>query len=99
MLIDTKPQAFSDLVRIAGLAHGTDVWLGNALNRDMTCGSSSGMVTGSMPVRSCSIRIMVGSFTIMESVRKGKGLKPEMEAAMEAANVPDWYIWSCKNDR
>jgi DNA polymerase-3 subunit alpha (Gram-positive type) len=36
------------------------------------------------------------SFTIMESVRKGKGLKPEWEAAMTAANVPDWYIWSCK---
>ena len=36
------------------------------------------------------------AFTIMESVRKGKGLKPEMEEAMLAANVPDWYIWSCK---
>ena len=36
------------------------------------------------------------SFTIMESVRKGKGLKPEWEEAMLAANVPDWYIWSCK---
>ena len=36
------------------------------------------------------------SFTIMESVRKGKGLKPEWEEAMLAQNVPDWYIWSCK---
>ena len=36
------------------------------------------------------------SFTIMESVRKGKGLKPEWEAAMKEKNVPDWYIWSCK---
>ena len=36
------------------------------------------------------------SFTTMESVRKGKGLKPEMEAAMTEAGVPDWYIWSCK---
>ena len=36
------------------------------------------------------------AFTIMESVRKGKGLKPEMEEAMKAADVPDWYIWSCK---
>ena len=36
------------------------------------------------------------SFTIMESVRKGKGLKPEMESSMIAAGVPDWYIWSCK---
>ena len=36
------------------------------------------------------------SFTIMESVRKGKGLKPEWEEAMLANNVPDWYILSCK---
>ena len=36
------------------------------------------------------------SFTIMESVRKGKGLKPEWEEAMLKADVPDWYIWSCK---
>ena len=36
------------------------------------------------------------SFTTMESVRKGKGLKPEMEEAMKAVGVPDWYIWSCK---
>ena len=35
------------------------------------------------------------SFTIMESVRKGKGLKPEWEEAMLKADVPDWYIWSC----
>ena len=43
---------------------------------------------------SCSI--FDGAFTIMESVRKGKGLKPEWEEAMKAQNVPDWYIWSCK---
>ena len=36
------------------------------------------------------------SFTIMESVRKGKGLKPEWEEEMKAHDVPDWYIWSCK---
>ena len=36
------------------------------------------------------------AFTIMESVRKGKGLKPEWEEAMKAQDVPDWYIWSCK---
>ena len=36
------------------------------------------------------------AFTIMESVRKGKGLKPEWEEAMTAQGVPDWYIWSCK---
>ena len=36
------------------------------------------------------------SFTIMESVRKGKGLKPEWEEEMLAHDVPDWYIWSCK---
>ena len=36
------------------------------------------------------------SFTIMESVRKGKGLKPEWEETMKEKDVPDWYIWSCK---
>ena len=39
------------------------------------------------------------SFTIMESVRKGKGLKPEWEEDMKAHGVPDWYIWSCKKDQ
>ena len=100
MVIDAKPQCFTDLVRIAGLAHGTDVWLGNAQTL-----IEEGKATISTAI-CCRDDIMIYliqmgvdpalSFTIMESVRKGKGLKPEWEEAMLKANVPDWYIWSCK---
>ena len=100
MLLDTKPQCFSDLIRIAGLGHGTDVWLGNAQTL-----IQNGDATISTAI-CCRDDIMIYlinkgmdpslSFTTMESVRKGKGLKPEMESAMVAAGVPDWYIWSCK---
>ena len=100
MVIDAKPKCFTDLVRIAGLAHGTDVWLGNAQTL-----IEEGKATISTAI-CCRDDIMIYlihmgvdpalSFTIMESVRKGKGLKPEWEEAMIAANVPDWYIWSCK---
>ena len=100
MLMDTKPQYLSDLVRIAGLAHGTDVWLGNAetLIKEGKCTISTAIC--------CRDDIMVYliaqgmdkglSFKIMEAVRKGKGLQPEWETDMKAHGVPDWYIWSCK---
>ncbi len=100
MVIDAKPKCFTDLVRIAGLAHGTDVWLGNAQTL-----IEEGKATISTAI-CCRDDIMIYlihmgvepalSFTIMESVRKGKGLKPEWEEAMKEADVPDWYIWSCK---
>ncbi len=100
MLLDTKPQKFSDLIRISGLGHGTDVWLGNAQTLIM-----EGKATISTAI-CCRDDIMIYlinqgvdsalSFTIMESVRKGKGLKPEWEKAMKEKDVPDWYIWSCK---
>lgn len=100
MLMDTKPQAFSDLVRIAGLAHGTDVWLGNA---QTLIQEGKATISTAICTRDDIMVYLIGmgvesslAFTIMESVRKGKGLKPEMEEAMLAANVPDWYIWSCK---
>ena len=100
MLLDTKPTSFSDLVRIAGLAHGTDVWLGNAqtLIKEGKATISTAICTRD-DIMLYLIEMGVESslaFPIMESVRKGKGLKPEMEEAMLAANVPDWYIWSCK---
>ena len=100
MLIDTKPKYFSDLVRIAGLSHGTDVWLGNA---QTLISEGKATIQTAICTRDDIMIYLIGqgmeeglSFTIMESVRKGKGLKPEWEEAMKAHNVPDWYIWSCK---
>ncbi len=100
MLLDTKPESFSDLVRISGLSHGTDVWLGNAqtLIEEGKATISTAICTRD-DIMSYLIHTGVESslsFTIMESVRKGKGLKPDMEKAMIEAGVPDWYIWSCK---
>ncbi|MCI8949699.1 MAG: PolC-type DNA polymerase III [Lachnospiraceae bacterium] len=100
MLIDTKPKYFSDLVRIAGLSHGTDVWLGNAqtLIQEGTATIQTAICTrDDIMVYLISRGMEEGlSFTIMESVRKGKGLKPDWEEAMKEHGVPDWYIWSCK---
>ncbi len=100
MLLDTKPTSFSDLVRIAGLAHGTDVWLGNA---QTLIEEGKATISTAICTRDDIMVYLIGmgvesslSFKIMESVRKGKGLAPEMEAAMVEAGVPDWYIWSCK---
>ncbi len=100
MLIDTQPKYFSDLVRIAGLAHGTDVWLGNAqtLIQEGKATIQTAICTrDDIMVYLISKGMDEGlSFTIMESVRKGKGLKSEWEEEMTAHGVPDWYIWSCK---
>ena len=100
MLVDTEPTSFSDLVRIAGLSHGTDVWLGNAqtLIAEKKATISTAICTrDDIMVYLINMGVEAGlSFKIMESVRKGKGLKPEWEEEMVAHNVPDWYIWSCK---
>jgi len=100
MLVDTQPKTFSDLVRISGLSHGTDVWLNNA---------QYFIKEGYTTLRDCiSTRddIMVyliyqglpekDAFVIMEKVRKGKGLSPENEEQMREHKVPEWYIESCK---
>ena len=100
MVIDAKPRCFTDLVRISGLSHGTDVWLGNAQTL-----IEEGKATISTAI-CCRDDIMIYlmqkgvdpslSFTIMESVRKGKGLKDDWITAMTEKGVPDWYIGSCK---
>ena len=100
MLIDTKPQYFSDLVRIAGLSHGTDVWLGNAQELLRT---GQATISTAICTRDDIMIYLIQkgldselAFTIMEKVRKGKGLTPEYEKTMKEHGVPDWYIWSCK---
>ena len=100
MLVDTQPKSFADLVRISGLSHGTDVWLNNA---------QYFIKEGYTTLKDCIATrddIMVylmykdlppkTAFTIMEKVRKGKGLSEDDEALMREKNVPDWYIESCK---
>lgn len=100
MLLDTLPTTFSDLVRISGLSHGTDVWLNNA---------QEFIKNGNTTLKDCiSTRddIMVylvykglnpkTAFDIMENVRKGKGLTEEQEKIMIENNIENWYIESCK---
>ena len=100
ILEKTKPTTFSDLVIISGLSHGTNVWNGNAedlidqkkatLQEVIGCRDDimSYLIDKGLPPQV--------SFSIMEDVRKGKGLKPEYEEAMRTHNVPSYYIDSCK---
>lgn len=100
MLIETKPKTFADLVRISGLSHGTNVWINNAqyyIKKGVTtlkdCIATRDdimiyLIHKGLPSKT--------AFSIMEKVRKGKGLSEEHESIMRKYNVPDWYIESCK---
>ncbi len=97
---DAKPKSFSDLVIISGLSHGTDVWLGNAKT---LIENNIAKLKDVISVRDDIMTFLINkgldkflSFTIMESVRKGKGLKKEWETEMLNKDVPKWYIDSCK---
>ena len=105
MLLDTKPKTFDELIRISGLSHGTDVWLGNAQSL-----IEEGTVTLDQAI-CCRDDIMIylikkglepnPAFKIMETVRKGKALKDPVKWAeyvkmMKEHDVPDWYIKSCE---
>ncbi len=100
MLRDTKPNKFEHLVRLSGLAHGTDVWLGNAqdLIKSGTATLSTVISTRDDMLNDLMARGMDSAlaFKVMEDVRKGKGLKDEYQKAMSAAKAPTWYIDSCK---
>ena len=105
MLLDTHPTTFDELIRLSGLSHGTDVWLGNAQTL-----IEQGIVTLKEAI-CCRDDIMVylmkkgvpsdKAFKIMETVRKGKALKDpkkweEFKEIMKEYGIPDWYVGSCE---
>ena len=100
MIEDTHPDCFSDLVRISGFSHGTNVWLGNA--QDLI---KSGQCTLKHAISARDDIMMylihhgvdaLKSFKIMEGVRKGKGISEENVKDLQAHEIPDWYIDSCQ---
>lgn len=100
MLLDTKPSTFAALVRISGLSHGTDVWLNNA--QDLVVDEVVG-IDDVISTRDDIMNYLIfkglkpkNAFTIMENVRKGRGLKPEHIEEMKENDVPEWYIGSCQ---
>ncbi len=100
MLADTMPKTMEELIRISGLSHGTDVWLGNA--QDLIQ-SGTAKLAECFCTRDDIMNFLIGkgvdfkaSFDIMERVRKGRGLTPEMEQTMRDKQVPQWAIESCQ---
>lgn len=100
MLEDTRPRTFSDLVRICGFSHGTNVWLNNAQELIKTgrvrlaeaISSRDDIMTYLIQHRLPSSL----AFKIMEDVRKGNGIQPQQEAEMRRHQVPEWYLESCR---
>lgn len=100
MIEDTHPDCFSDLVRISGFSHGTDVWLGNAqdLIKDGHC-TLKDAISARDDIMMYLIHHGVDalkSFKIMENVRKGKGISEDAVEDLKSHEVPDWYIDSCQ---
>ena len=106
MVVDTKPNTISDLIRISGLSHGTDVWLNNTQE---LIRSGKATISTAICTRDDIMTYLINkgmdseeSFTIMERVRKGTVAKgkckewPEFKKDMAEHNVPDWYVWSCE---
>ena len=100
VLENTRPTTIEELVRIAGLTHGTDVWLNNA--EPLVMGGIA-KLNEVLCTRDDIMNYLIAhgmeaslSFKIMERVRKGRGLTDEMEQAMIAGSIPDWFISSCK---
>lgn len=99
MLSEVKPKTVSDLVRISGLSHGTDVWLNNARDLVMRGDVAFNEV---IATREDIMNMLIAkgsdpqtAFWIMENVRKGKGLKPEELDELNRVSMPEWYINSC----
>ncbi len=100
MLLDTSPHTFSELVRVSGLSHGTDVWLNNAQNLIKQRTADISQVISSRDDITVYL-IYRGiepsqAFGISEAVRKGKQLEEEQVRTMQACGVPEWYIASCR---
>ena len=100
MLQETQPTKFDTLIRLSGFSHGTDVWLGNAQE---LIANGTAKLSERVCCRDDIMNYLIDkgvapkmAFTTMESVRKGRGLKPEMEQAMIEQHVPQWFMDSCK---
>lgn len=99
MLVETEPSTLSELVRISGLSHGTDVWTNNAqeLVRNGTASLKEVICTRDDIMLYLMYQGLPpkNSFDIMERVRKGKKLTPDDEKLMRENKIPEWYIESC----
>ncbi|WP_427113258.1 PolC-type DNA polymerase III [Megasphaera sueciensis] len=108
MLVDTKPKTFSELVRISGFSHGTDVWLNNA--KDLIT-SHTVPLKEAISTRDDIMNYLIEhgvkpktGFKVMENVRKGKGIDKknklgqkttDYEGELKAAHIPNWFLESC----